>query len=221
MCVPIGTSPEKLDSVRSLGAEVIETGSYYDETLAEALRICEERGLTFIHATHNPNIVAGAGTMTLEIIEQLPEVDAIVIANGGGSQCVGALAVLGERAPRARVFAVGAAGAPAQFESWRQGKVLTGFPVNTMAEGIATGAAFEFTFEALRGGLSDFVSVTEEEIVTAIRDLYRITHNVAEGAGGAGLAGLRHLAPQLAGKKVVIMMCGGNLDSAAVRKVFA
>ena len=136
---------------------------------------------------------------------------------GGGSQSVGALTVVAERAPQVKTYAVGAAGAPAQYESWRQGKVLTGQPVNTFAEGIATGAAYELTFAALKAGLTNFVGVSEEAIYAAVRDLIRITHNVPEGAGAAGLAGLRALAPELAGKRVAIVMCGGNLSMASLR----
>ena len=174
--------------------------------------------MTLVHSTNDPRVIAGAATMTLEIIEQEPSVEAIVIALGGGSQSVGALTVLAERAPHVQVFAVGATGAPAQFESWRLGRRLTGQPIDTFAEGIATGSAYELTFDALRAGLAGFVTVSDDAMYEAIRDLIGITHNVPEGAGAAGLAGLRVLAPKLAGKHVAIIMCGGNLSMASLRR---
>ena len=92
-------------------------------------------------------------------------------------------------------------------------------PATTFAEGIACGSTYDFTFDTLRAGLSDFVLVSESDIAQAIRDMFRITHNIAEGAGAAGLAGLKRIAPQLAGKTVGIVLCGGNLDSATLRRV--
>ena len=216
ICVPEGNNPEKNASIRALGAELIETGANYEETVAACGRIQAERGMTLVHSTNNVNVIAGAGTMTLEILEQEPTIDAIVIANGGGSQAVGALTVIAACAPHVKVYAVGAEGAPAQYESWRQGKRLTGLPIHTVAEGIATGSAYELTCGALKRGLTNFVSVSDAAIDAAVRDLIRITHNVPEEAGAAGLAGLRILAPELAGKRVAIILCGGNLSMASL-----
>lgn len=218
ICVPVGNNPEKSAAIRALGAELVEVGATYDETAVACDRIRAERGMTLVHSTNNPHVIAGAGTMTLEMIEQDPALDAIIIALGGGSQAVGALTVLATRAPRVKVYAVGASGAPAQFESWRDGKLLSGRPVNTFAEGIATGAAYAMTFDALRAGLAGFVTVPDEAIYAATRDLIAITHNVPEGAGATGLAGLRVLGPQLSGKRVAIVMCGGNLSMASLRR---
>lgn len=221
ICVPRGNNPEKVAAMRALGAEVVEIGASYDETVRECARLREERGLALVHSTNDPLVVAGAGTMTLEILEQQPDLDALVIALGGGSQSVGALTVASARKPSLAVYAVGAAGAPAQYESWRRGELLTGQPVDTFAEGIATGAAYEVTFPALKAGLAGFVTVTDDEMYAAIRDLVRITGNLPEGAGAAGLAGLRRLAsdvPELAGRRVGIVMCGGNLSLASLRR---
>ena len=217
ICVPERNNPEKNAAIRALGAELIEAGADYEKTVVACARIQAERGMTLVHSTDDPRVIAGAGTMTLEIIEQEPDIDAIVIALGGGSQSVGALTVVAERAPHVKVYAVGAAGAPAQYESWRRGERLTGQPINTFAEGVATGSAYALTFDALRAGLADFVVVPDEAIYAAVRDLIRITHNVPEGAGAAGLAGLHVLASKLAGKRVAIVMCGGNLSMDSLR----
>ena len=174
--------------------------------------------MTLVHSTNNRDVIAGAGTMTFEILEQRADLDALVIATGGGSQAVGALTVAAARKPSLTVCAVGAAGAPAQYESWKAGRIISGVPVRTIAEGVATGTAYEMTFNALKRGLSEFVTVSDDEIFQGIRDYVRLTHNIAEGAGAAGLAGLRKLAPRLAGQHVAIVLCGGNLSGELLRR---
>jgi threonine dehydratase len=218
VCVPQGNNPEKNASMRAMGAEVIERGATYDESAAYCAQLCAERDMTLVHSTSNRDVIAGAGTMTLEIVEQRPDLDALIIALGGGSQAVGALTVAAARKPALAVIAAGAAGAPAQYESWRSGKILSGLPVNTMAEGVATGSAYEMTFDTLRDGLADFQPVSEAEILQGIRDYIAITHNIAEGAGAVGLAGLKKLAPKLAGQHVAVILCGGNLSNDGLRK---
>lgn len=220
VCVPKGNNPQKNAAIRALGGELIETGDTYDETVADCLRLRDERGLTLLHSTNDPLVIAGAGTITLEIIAQQPDLDALVIALGGGSQSVGALTVAKALKPSLQVYAAGAAGAPAQYESWRQKRFLTNQPVATFAEGIATNSAYELTFGALRDGLAGFVTVTEDEIRAGMRDLLRFTANVAEGSGAVGLAGLRRLAKELAGRKVGIVICGGNASEQSLREVF-
>ena len=217
ICVPEGNNPEKSAAIRALGAELIEVGATYDETVVACDRIRESRGMTLVHSTNNRDVIAGAGTMTLEMLEQEPALDAIIIALGGGSQCVGALTVAAAVKPSLGVFAVGAEGAPAQYESWRAGRRLTGMPIKTFAEGIGTGSAYEMTFESLKAGLAGFVTVSEDGMYQSVRDLIRITHNLPEGAGAAGLAGLHKLALSLTGKCVAIVMCGGNLSDASLR----
>jgi threonine dehydratase len=218
ICVPANNNPDKNAAIRALGAELVEAGASYDESAANCARICEERGMTLVHSTNNRDVIAGAGTMTLEILEQRPGLDALVIATGGGSQAVGALTVAAAQKPSLTVCAVGATGAPAQYESWRAGRILSGRPVQTMAEGMATGSAYAMTFDALKSGLSEFVTVSEDELYQGIRDYVRVTHNIAEGAGAAGLAGLRKLAPKLAGQHVAIVLCGGNLSNLSLRR---
>ena len=216
VCVPVGNNPEKNAAIRGLGARLVEEGATYDETIRACARIRAEEGLVLLHSTNDPNVIAGAGTMTLEILEQAPELDALIIALGGGSQAVGALAVAAALRPSLRIYAVGASAAPAQYESWQRGERLSGLPAATFAEGIATGSAYEITFGALRAGLADFVQVSEAEIRTAVLDLIRFTGNIPEGAGAVGLAGLRRLAPMLTGQRVGIVMCGGNLSVRAL-----
>jgi len=216
ICVPVGNNPDKNAAIRAMGAELIETGAVYDETAVACDRICAERGMTLVHSTNNRDVIAGAATMTLEILEQEPALDALVLALGGGSQTVGALTVAATKRPGLRVYAAGAAGAPAQYESWKRGARLVNLPVQTFAEGVATGSAYEMTFDALKAGLADFVTVTDHALYAAIRDFLRLTHNLAEGAGAVGLAGLCALAPRLAGQRVGIVISGGNLSAASL-----
>jgi threonine dehydratase len=221
ICVPEGNNPGKNAAIRALGAELLEIGASYDQTILGCARVREERGLTLVHSTNNAHVIAGAGTMTMELLEQDPALDAVIIALGGGSQAVGAITVARELKPSLGVYAVGAASASAQFESWQRGERLSGLPVATFAEGIATGSAYEMTFDALKEGLAGFVTVSEEAMYQAVRELINLTHNIPEGAGAAGFAGLKLLAPQLAGKRVAIIMCGGNLAERDLKKALA
>jgi threonine dehydratase len=221
VCVPVGNNPEKNAAIRALGAALVETGTTYDETVAECRRMQEEQGLALLHSTNDPLVVAGAGTMTLEYLAQASQLDALVLALGGGSQSLGALTVAAALRPSLKVYAVGATGAAAQYESWKSGRMLEAQPANTFAEGIATGSAYSLTFEALRSGLAGFVQVSDDAMRASIRDLLRYTGNLAEGAGAAGLAGLRVLAPELAGKRVGIAICGGNLSLAELARTMA
>jgi len=151
--------------------------------------------------------------MTAEFLEQAPALDAIIIALGGGSQAVGAAVVRDVLKPALEVYAVQSIGASAQHDAWHDGVPRAGAPVHTFAEGIATGSTYDLTFSALREGLEEFVLASEVAIAQGVRDLWRITHNLAEGSGATGLAGLHLLAPRLAGRTVGIVLCGGNLDA--------
>lgn len=212
--VPVGNNPDKTAAMRALGATVLEVGTRYDETIVACEALAARDGATLVHSTNHPDIIAGAGTMSLEFVEQAPELDALVVSLGGGSQAVGAAVVRAAVKPSLQLFAVGAAGAPAQHTAWRTHAAVTRAPVHTFAEGIATGGSYALTFDALQHALTDFVVADDDALAQAVRDLWSTTHNLAEGAGAASLAGLRALAPRLAGKTVGIVMSGGNLDTA-------
>jgi threonine dehydratase len=219
ICVPRGNNPEKNEAMRGLGAELIEQGDDYDAAAQVAATLVRERGLTLIHSTNHRQIIAGAATITLEILEQEPALDALVLAVGGGSQAVGAMTVTRTMRPSIAVFGVQAERAAAIHDSWHKGKPVTGYTARTFADGLATRTVYEYTFEALREGLAGFVKVSEGEIADAIRLLLRTTHNLAEGAGAAGLAGLLALRESLAGKAVGICISGGNIDQETLRRV--
>jgi threonine dehydratase len=218
ICVPVGNNPEKNAAMRGYGAELVEEGRDYDEAL-EVARRYEKEGLRFVHSTSDPLVVAGAGTFALEMLEQEPGLEALVISIGGGSQAVGALTVVRVLRPEIRVYGVQAERADAIYRSWKEGRLVALPSADTFADGLATRNAYPFTLGALREGLAGFVTVSEAEIAEAIRVLMRTTHNMAEGAGAAGLAGLLKLRAELSGRRVGIVISGSNIDAATLRRV--
>lgn len=219
ICVPIGNNPDKNAGMRALGAQVIEEGRDYDESVQVAQRIVERDGATLAHSTNDRNVLAGAATLSLEIFEAPVQLDAMVVVVGGGSQAVGALTIARALSPATRVYAVQAAGAAACHDSWHAGQRLTTERADTFADGLATRNSYDLTFPALRAGLAGFVTVTDGEIAEALRTLLRTTHTLVEGAGAGGYAGLVKLAPELAGKQVGVIISGANIDEATLLRV--
>lgn len=219
ICVPLGNNPEKNEGIRGYGASLIEEGRDYDESLAVVDRIVQETGATHVHGTNDRAVIAGAATLSREILEEQPDLDVMVVSVGGGSQAVGALTAARQLRPAVKVFAVQAERASAAHDSWHAGHPIAGTSTDTFADGLATRGVYAMTFDALRDGLAGFVTVTESEIADALRLLLRTTHNLAEGAGAASLAGLRKLATRFPGKRVAIVLSGGNIDEATLRRV--
>jgi threonine dehydratase len=219
ICVPTDNNPEKNAAIRGHGATLVEEGRDYDESVQVAARLVEERGMALAHSTNDPRVIAGAGTFTLESVEQAPRLDRMVIAVGGGSQAVGAMTVLRERRPETRVIGVQAAGASAAHDSWHAKARLARPTARTFADGLATRAAYEATFPALLEGLEDFVTVTDGEIASALRLLLSTTHTLVEGAGAAGLAAILANPERFAGQHVAIVLSGGNIDATTLRAV--
>jgi len=221
ICVPLGNNPDKNAGMRALGARLIEEGRDYDESVLVARRIVEAEGATLAHSTNDPHVIAGAGTLTLEVLEQEPQLDAMVIAVGGGSQAVGAITVLSAMRPEASVYGVQAAGAAASHDAWHAKEHVQLERADTFADGLATRSSYELTFPALLGGLEDFITVTDADIADAMRLLLRTTHSLVEPAGAAGLAGLRQLAPRLEGQRVAIVLSGANVDALTLQQVLS
>jgi threonine dehydratase len=222
ICVPHGNNPEKNAAIRGLGAELIEAGRDYDAAAEVASRLVRERGLELAHSTNDARVIAGAATLSAEILEQAPAaLDAIVVAVGGGSQAVGALVAARTLRPNVAVYGVQAAGAAAIHDAWHAGAPVAYDTANTFADGLATRATYAMTFGALRAGLAGFVTVDDAAIAEAVRLMIRTTHNLAEGAGAAGLAGVAALRDRLAGKTVAIILSGANIDAETLRRVLA
>ena len=166
-------------------------------------------------------MIAGAGTLGAELCEQAVTLDAIVVAVGGGSQAVGALVAARKLRPNVAVYGVQALSAAAIHDSWHARTRVTTESADTFADGLATRATYDMTFDALREGLAGFVAVSDAAMADAIRVLLRTTHNLAEGAGAAGLAGLVALRDHLAGKTIAIVLSGSNIDEVTLRRVLA
>jgi threonine dehydratase len=219
VCVPIGNNPEKNEAMRGFGAELVEEGRDYDESVAAAERLVREEGLHLVHSTNDAAVVAGAGTLTLEMLEEQPGIDALAFSVGGGSQAVGGLVVARALKPGLPVYAVQAAGASAIHDAWHLGRPVSLPAADTFADGLATRNTYPVTFGALREGLARFVTATDAEIAHALRLLLSTTHTLVEGAGAAGLAGLLQLREALAGKTVGIVLSGANIDRETLRRV--
>src|SRR5262245_34100174 len=219
ICVPKGNNPEKNEAMRGYGVELIEEGRDYDEVVGIAERLVRERGMHMAHSTNDPEVIAGAATLTLEILEENRHLDALVIGVGGGSQAVGAMTVARELNPGLKVYAVQAERASAIHDSWHAGRPIAKDSANTFADGLATRNVYDLTFPALQGGLAGFVAVSEGEIAEALRTLLRTTPNLAEGAGAVGLAGLMKLREPLGGRAVGSVLSGSNIDAATLRRV--
>lgn len=221
ICVPHGNNPEKNAAIRGHGAELIEAGRDYDEAVEVALRLVTERGLVMAHSTNDANVIAGAATLSAELFEQAPALDAVVVAVGGGSQAVGAIAAARQLRPSVAVYGVQAGAASAIHDSWHAKERRTVASANTFADGLATRATYDLTWPALRDHLAGFVTASESELAAAVRLLIRTTHNLAEGAGAAGVAGVAKLRDTLAGKTVAVILSGSNIDAETLRRVLS
>ena len=202
-------NPLKVEAMRALGAELVFYGASFDEAKAHAERLAQEEGYRYAHPTEEPLIIAGAGTLALEIIEDLPDVDLMFYPLGGGSGVSGACVVASAINPDIKVRAVQAEGAPAGYLSWQQGQLVQA-PTSTFAEGIATMSGYEFPQRIIRHFLDDFVLVSDDDIRYAMGLLVEKAHTLAEGAGAAAAAGALKQRDGLKGKRVSITISGGN-----------
>ena len=216
---PRGNNPEKNASIRAMGAEVIEFGKDFDEAREYVERTVEERGLRYVHSANEPLLIAGVATYALEIFEALPDADVVLVPIGGGSGACGCALVRTALGSRARIVGVQAERADAFTRSWRTKTRVVSESALTFAEGMATRVTFDLTFGILERELDDVVTLSEEELAEGVRLALRTTHNLAEGAAAAPLMAARKLQGQLAGKKIVCVMSGGNIDAPTLRDI--
>ena len=217
--VPLGNNPEKNAAMRAYGAELIEFGRDFDEARERVEALQHERNLRYVHSANEPALIAGVGTYALEIFEELPDVDVVLVPIGGGSGACGCAIVRSGVGSRAKVIGVQAARADAFTRSWRGPSRVVGDKADTFAEGMATRVTFDLTFDILRSELDDVVTLTEDELAEGVRLALRATHNLAEGAGAAPLAAAMKLRDRLAGRKVVAVMSGGNIDRTTLVRI--
>ena len=214
-------NPAKLQAMRDLGAEVRLHGRDFDEARVETERVAAAEGFRYVHSANESKLIAGVGTIGLEIFEDLPDVEVIIAAAGGGSCAAGNCLVAHELNANAKVIAVQSESAPAMWHAWRNHNLDPYPTMKTEHEGIASRVPFEMTNKILWELLSDFVLVTDEQINDAIRVLARDAKQVVEGAGAASLAAAFKLRDQLPDKKVVGIVSGGNLPLERLARVLA
>lgn len=216
--MPEDANPLKVRAMQNLGAEVVLHGARFDDSRAHAEKLSREQGYQLIQAANEPRIIAGVGTIALEMLEEAPDLDVILVAVGGGSSAAGTCLAVQALKPTCQVIAVQAEASPAAYLSWKHGELLTASN-ETFAEGLATGAGFALTQSIMQACLEDFVLVSDDEIRQAMHRYLTDAHTLAEGAGAAALAGAYQIRETLQGKKVGIILSGGNTSLDHLRMV--
>jgi threonine dehydratase len=220
VCVPEEANPLKLAAIRALGAEVVAHGRDFDDAREHAERLAAEHGYRYVHSGDEPHLIAGVATQTLEILEERPEIDAVIVPIGGGSGAAGACIAVQGMKPEVEVIGVQSEAAPAAYRSWKTGALVED-EMGTAAEGLATRTAFELPQQILRELLDDFVLVGEQEILAATRSMIEATRNLVEPAGAAPLAAALRMRERLAGRRVALIASGGNITPDQLRAVLA
>ena len=210
ICAPAGANRLKVESMRDLGAEVVLEGRTFDDARLRAEQLAEERGARYVHSGDEPHLIAGVGTHTLEVLEELPHVDTVMVPIGGGSGAAGAATVTSAIAPGVEVIGVQSAQAPAAYRAWRE-RTMEQAPNTTTVEGLSTGTPFALPQAILRELLTDFVLLDDADIQAAVRPMIEGTRTLVEPAGASSLAAALHLRERLAGRTVVLICTGANI----------
>ena len=221
ICVPEKANPLKVEAIRSFGAEIVFHGRDFDEARDHAEHLAHQKGYRYIHSGDEPLLIAGVGTYALEIVEDQPDIETIVVPIGGGSGASGCCIVVKSIDPRIRVIGVQAEKAPSAYLSWKKRRRVEA-RMETFAEGLATRTPFDLPQRILQDpdkGLDDFILVSEEELRRAVVMAIEKTHNLAEGAGAAAIAAALKLRERISGQKVALVMSGGNLSLETLRDV--
>lgn len=219
ICLPDSAPISKVEATKGYGAEVCLVPGVYDDAYQKALELRDEKGYTFIHPFNDDDVIAGQGTIGLELIEQLPDIDAVVVPVGGGGLISGVAFAIKSLNPNVKVYGVQAAGAPSMVNSLHDGKIERLDKVATLADGIAVKEPGSNTFEICSKYVDDVVTVTEDEISCAILSLIEQQKLIAEGAGAVSVAAVMFNKVPVKGKKVVCLVSGGNIDVTILNKV--
>ena len=212
VCMPDGAPISKVEATKGYGAEVVLVPGVYDDAYNKALELQKEKGYTFVHPFDDEDVIAGQGTIGLEILNQLENIDAVVVPIGGGGLISGVAFAIKSLKPQIKVYGVQAANAPSMFESIKQKKQITLDTVSTFADGIAVKHPGDNTFELVSKYVDEVVTVTEDEIAMAILTLMERQKLVAEGAGAVSVAAVLADKVPVDGKNVVCVVSGGNID---------
>ncbi|WP_051333656.1 threonine ammonia-lyase [Aliagarivorans marinus] len=217
--VPEGNNPAKNRRIKATGANLLEAGSSFEHAAQTAERLCNEQGLYYAHPADEPCLINGVASEFLEILEQLPDIDALILPIGAGSELAAATLVLKQLKPEVEIFAVQAESSPAAYLSWRAGRIQSA-DNRTFAGGFATGSGYALPFSYYRESLSDFVLLSEQEIYQGIALAAHYTQNLMEGAGSASLMAALRLRERLKGKKVVVQFSGANASASELRHAY-
>ena len=209
----------KVTSARRYQAEVILHGANFDEAYARALEMAGERGMVFVHPFDDVRVIAGQGTLGLELLEQRPDVDAVLVPVGGGGLIAGVAVAIKSRRPEVRIIGVQSEAMAAMRAARQAGRPVRVPPAATIADGIAVGQVGQNAFDVAAGGIDDVVTVSEEELANAILLLLEIEKTVVEGAGAAPLAALVNRSLGLAGARVALVLSGGNIDVTMLSRI--
>ena len=218
--VPKGTNPSKIALIKDTGAEVIEAGENFDQASLVVNKINQEKGYYYVHPANEPHIINGVGTEFLEIIDTLPNIDAIILPLGGGSEVASAIITLKALKPEIKIYAVQAEKSSAAYHSWKNREIINR-ENTTFAGGFATGTAYETTFNIYKDALTDFILLSEDEIMQGVALAAHYTHNLVEGAGGSTIMAAWKLKEQLKDKNVVIQFSGANASVEEIRRAYA
>ena len=220
ICVPEQANPAKVAAMRGLGADLVFHGRDFDDAREHCERLADEHGYRYVHSGNEPLLIAGVGTETLEILEEQPRVEVVIVPIGGGSGAAGACVVAKAVNPAVQVVGVQSDAAPAAFRSWQEHRLVED-RMETFAEGLATRTAFELPQLILQRWLEDFVLVSDDEIRAAQRLMIETTRNLVEAAGAAPLAAALRQREQLASKRVALIASGGNASREQLLEVLA
>lgn len=219
ICLPAGAPISKVEATKSYGAEVVLVEGVYDDAYQKALQLQKEKGYTFIHPFNDPDVIAGQGTIALELIDQLPDLEAVVVPIGGGGLISGIAYALKSINPKVKVYGVQAEGAAAMKNSVEKGVVEELKSVSTIADGIAVKKPGDLTYEICSKYVDEIVSVTDDEISAAILALMEKQKLVTEGAGAAAVAAVMFDKVDVQGKKTACILSGGNIDVTILSRV--
>ena len=218
ICMPAGAPLAKVEATKGFGAEVVLVDGVYDDAAREAERLTKEKGYTFAHPFNDEYVIAGQGTIALEILEQLPDVEQVVVPIGGGGLISGVAYTIKQLKPDCKVIGVQAATVPSMYESWKAGKIVTVPDGNTIADGIHVLTPGSLTFELVEKYVDEIVTVSEDEICAAILTLLEKSKTVAEGAGATPVAACLYNKVDMS-KKTVCVVSGGNVDVTTLNRI--
>ena len=219
ICLPDGAPISKVEATKSYGAEVCLVNGVYDDAYQKALELQSEKGYTFIHPFNDEDVIAGQGTIGLELIEQIPDLDAVIVPIGGGGLISGVAYTVKSLNPNVKVYGVQAVGAPSMKKSIDDGQVEELSAVSTIADGIAVKKPGDLTYELCKKYVDEIATVTDDEISAAILALMEQHKLVTEGAGAVAVAAAMFKKFNLEGKKVVCILSGGNIDVTILSRV--